>query len=271
MQNNEIFYRHPLNAQATQGHRILLDGVYFSVESHLLFENQIKDVLQAKQFLEKAPLELRLERFEDQFRAKMRQALQQKSGETTGDAQSLEQMIILVSVDVFQKKIVQIEEKYSHLSVHLEKFISENLAIHLEQPFYSIFPNLVDPQTLKENHAKLKKQKRLVPYHSFYPFSGPIEASIKEDVDCILDDLYCTNPSCDCNEVTCIMISFDPQSGNEIVHGGFKYHLEKKSFKVLSDFPTNYNAQQCFKSFSTQHFVELSLLLKSRYQLMRKG
>lgn len=269
MQNKEIFYKLPLNAQTTDAHRILLEGTYYSVESALLFENQIKSLEEAKDYLENAILEFKLVRFEDQFRSKMFEALKGKKSE---DQESLSNGIMIsVRVNIFQKKIIHIEEYAKTFTGSLEKLISGNLAIHLEQPFYSLFPSLLNKQELEENHKKLKKQKKLVPFQSVYPFCASIHGLIKDNQEAILDDLYCTNPMCDCNEVACIAISFDPVSGNEIVHGGFKYHLEKKAFKMMTDFPTNYNAQVWLKKFSENHFINLPFLFKSRYDFLRSS
>lgn len=269
MQNKEIFYTFPLNGQTTQAHRILLNGIYYSVESALLFENQIKSLEEAKNYFENAILEFRLVRFEDQFRSKMFEALTEKKFEHQQSASM--QMTFCVRVNIFQKKITHIEEIGKPFADQLEKLISGNLAIHLEQPFYSFFPELLSKQELEENYNKVKKQKKLVPFQSVYPFCGPIHGVVKDNQEFILDDLYCTNPLCDCNEVACIAISFDTVSGNEIVHGGFKYHLEKKSFKMMTDFPTNYNAQVWLKKFSENHFINLPFLFKSRYNFLRSS
>jgi hypothetical protein len=269
MQNKEIFYTFPLNGQTTQAHRILLNGIYYSVESALLFENQIKSLEEARNYLENAILEFKLVRFEDQFRSKMFEALKEKKSEH--QQSTCEQIAVCVRVNIFEKKITNIEESAKAFADELGKLISGNLAIHLEQPFYSFFPDLLNKQELEDNHKKLKKQKKLVPFQSIYPFCGPIHGVIKDNQECILDDLYCTNPSCDCNEVACIAISFDSVSGNEIVHGGFKYHLEKKAFKMMTDFPTNYNAQVWLKKFSENHFINLPFLFKSRYDFLRSS
>lgn len=270
MQDKQTQFFLPFNAQATEAHRILWNGVYFSLESAFVFEKQIQTLEDARYYLGNACIQFTLTRFEDQFRAKMLGALKWSGGSGEGQNLAAEKISLDASVNVFEKKLIHIPDEFQSLIPALEKLIKGALAPHLIHPFCCFFPELLDDKNLKNELCKLKKQKKLVPFQSVFPFCGTIEAEIK-GCDFILDDLYCTNPQCDCNEVTCVVLSFDPKSGQETTHGGFKYHLQKKSFKMLADFPKNFNAQEWFKKFSQGHFVDLGILFRYRYGFLRVG
>lgn len=266
MELEKIRYRYFLNTQATQSNRAVLNGVYFSVDAFLLFQNQIQTEQQAYDYAQNALLEIHLLPFQDEFRLKMLHALGQKKEENTQE----KSIVLQLRVNLFEKKALEISSNGTAFLSELEKYVFEKLEIHLMQPFSGFFPDTIDKVAVQENHRKQKKQNRLIPFQSLYPFSGTISACVKSDDDVyLLDDLYCMNPACDCNEVTCIAFSFDPSTGKEIVHGGFKYHLLKKTFKILPDFPSKFNAQMWMKTFSENHFIDLPLLFSKRYSFLR--
>lgn len=281
-----------LNVDANEANRLYWNGQYFSLEIVMVFPAQVESKGEMQKNLEECTLVLKLTPFKNQFRAKMLANLMaqeniEKSkiiGLTVSlNIESLKVLNILDTREIFTVlngagsgnlnagESLQIQLSHaekSELMQAIQKLAEGNLRPHLRQPFISFFPSLVDEQW-EERIPKRQKKSALIPYQAIFPFSGSIER-IFEDKMYAMDDLYCVNPECDCNEVTCVVLTFDPQSGKEVTHGGFKYHFEKKTFKNIPNFPSNFNSQEWFKQFTKQNPIHLALAFQSRYLFLRE-
>lgn len=236
-------------------------------------------------------LVLKLTPFKNQFRAKMLASLADQENIEKSDVVGLtvslniEKLKVNSILDIRQittlldaegsgsintgesQQLKLSESENAELTSALNSLMEGNLQPHLRQPFISFFPELADT-TWQERLPKRQGKSSLIPFQAIFPYAGSIERSLEDKIYAI-DDLYCVNPECDCNEVTCVVLTFDPKSGKEITHGGFKYNLEKKTFKNIPNFPSNFNSQEWFKQFSKQNPVILPLAFKSRYQFLR--
>ncbi|KAB8033674.1 hypothetical protein [Fluviispira multicolorata] len=281
-----------LNVGANEANRLFWNEKYFSLEVVLLFPTQMNSEEDVKTYLENATLVLKLTPFKNQFRAKMLASLLENENIEESEIIGLTATINIKSnklldildirqinttldgegtgsLNAAESKPVDVSDaKKTELIQALQKLAEGNLKPHLQQPFVSFSPEFLDDQWT-ERLPKQKNKSALLPFQAIFPFSGGIER-IHENQMYALDDLYCVNPSCNCNEVTCIVLTFDPNSGKEITHGGFKYNLEKNTFKSLPNFPTQFNSQEWFRQFSKDSSISLQLALKSRYQFLRK-
>lgn len=283
----------PLNLAATEAHRLHWNQQYYSVEGVLLVPEQLKTAHEIQVYAHKAAVVLKLTPFHNQFRAKMLSRLQE-------DKKTTEAIVfgVTLTVDIATAKLLEVnnlsqvsaplnEQGEAHLNPNasvvvklsdaehsefmsaVQKLVETKMRAHLEQPFMSFLPELRSTNW-KKDLPKQKEKGSLLPFQVPFPFSAHIER-VHQGTTYLLDDMYCVNPACDCNEVTCIVLSFDADSQKEIVHGGFKYNLEKKTFKSMPNFPTQFNAQEWFKQFSTGHVFDLPFLFKSRYDFLRNG
>lgn len=281
-----------LNVSANEANRLYWNGQYFSLEIVMLFPKQIESHEDVQENLEECSLILKLTPFKNQFRAKMLASLTEQEG---GEKAKI--IGLTISMNINTLKVNQIldtreiqtvldeegsgtinsgesnslklsDSEKQELSQAIEKLASGNLLPHLRQPFVSFHPEFADEQWL-ERIPKRQKKSALIPFQAVFPYSGGIERFYEKQLFAI-DDLYCVNPECDCNEVTCVVLTFDPNSGKEITHGGFKYHLEKKVFKNIPNFPSNFNSQEWFKQFNKLNPIQLSFAFESRYQFLRE-
>jgi hypothetical protein len=136
----------------------------------------------------------------------------------------------------------------------------------LRQPFASFAPEL--SQSWKEMKLSGIQADKLVPFQMLFPSAQPIERFVDGE-RFVIDDLYCTNPSCSCSDVTCVVLKFDPASGQEVAWGGFRWSTDTEKLKVLPQFSSKFNASEWFKQFDIASAVDLKLLLSSRQQFMR--
>ena len=281
-----------LNIGANEANRLFWNGHYFSLEIVMVFPKQVESKEEMKKNLEECTLVLKLTPFKNQFRAKMLASLTDQENvekskiiglTVTININSLKILDILDSREISttldsegsgslnavdSQKIQLNSDEKSALVQAIQKLAEGNLLPHLRQPFISFFPTLVDEQW-QERIPKRQKKSALIPFQAIFPYSGGIERTFENNIYAI-DDLYCVNVECDCNEVTCVVLTFDQKSGREITHGGFKYNFDKKSFKNIPNFPGNFNCQEWFKQFNKQNPVNLTLAFQSRYQFLRE-
>ncbi|WP_397600914.1 hypothetical protein [Silvanigrella sp.] len=282
-----------LNVSANEANRLYWNGQYFSLEIVMIFPKQLESKEDVQNILENGSLVLKLTPFKNQFRAKMLANL--------ADTESTEKANIIgltISMNLKTLKVIEIQDSREiqttlnqegtgtihsgesnslkltdkeklKLSQSIEKLANGNLLPHLRQPFVSFEPEFLDEQW-QERIPKRQKKSALIPFQAVFPHSGGIERFHEKQIYAI-DDLYCVNPECDCNEVTCVVLTFDPKTGREITHGGFKYHLEKKIFKNIPNFPSNFNSQEWFKQFNKLSPVNLSYAFETRYQFLRNN
>ncbi|MEN9528472.1 MAG: hypothetical protein RI932_345 [Pseudomonadota bacterium] len=136
----------------------------------------------------------------------------------------------------------------------------------LRQPFVSFAPEL--SQSWKEMKLSGIQPDKLVPFQMLFPSAQPIERFVDGE-RFVIDDLYCTNPTCSCTDVTCVVLKFDPASGQEVAWGGFRWSSDTEKFKVLPQFSSKFNASEWFKKFDSASAFDLKLLLGSRQTFMR--
>lgn len=285
-------YYMQLNLEANEANRLYWNEQYFSVESVLMLPKQVETKDDAYNAAKECTLVVKLTPFKNQFRAKLLASL--KAEESPENAKILG---LTLKVDVINLQLIDIldcrslqttldskgngninvsdseilnltEKEKQEFKSAFEKLAHGNLNPHLKQPFISFFPTLADTNW-EEKIPPRQKKASLVPFQAIFPYAGAIERFHDKQVFA-LDDLYCVNPDCDCNEVTCVVLTFDQKSGKEITHGGFKYHFEKKSFKNIPNFPSQFNAQEWFKQFNKLSPFQLSNLFESRYNFLRK-
>ncbi len=281
-----------LNVGANEANRLYWNNQYFSIEIVMVFSKQVETKDEIQKNLEECTLVLKLTPFKSQLRAKMLASL--------ADQENIEKSKIMgltISINIHSLKIsniLDVREIFTtldndgtgslnasesqqiklnsaeklELTNAIQRLAEGNLLPHLRQPFVSFSPSLVDAQW-KERIPKREKKSALIPFQAIFPYSGGIER-IFENKMFALDDLYCVNPECDCNEVTCVVLTFDSKSGREITHGGFKYNFEKKSFKNIQNFPQSFNSQEWFKQFSKLSAINLTMAFQSRYQFLRE-
>jgi hypothetical protein len=148
----------------------------------------------------------------------------------------------------------------------LDASLSAPVLEALRQPFASFDPAL--STSWKEKDLSEIQADRLVPYQMLFPNAQPIERFV-EGERFVIDDLYCTNPKCSCTDVTCVVLKFDPASGQDVAWGGFKWTSDADKFKTLPQFSSKFNASEWFKQFDKTSGMDLKLLLTSRQAFMR--
>lgn len=258
-----VTYEIPLNLEPTGANRLNSGNKYYSVRAHLQFSEQLKTVEQVNNYLKNALLFVELTPFYDDFRAKMLSQLKEGT-----EAYPVEKLQIQLSIDILQKKVLQIHTGKTDLGQILEEAIKTTMSQSLEIPFFTFNNGL---QSYDKSYRKNKhyQENNLTSFSQLFPSTNPIEREFKNK-SFILEDLYCVKKNCDCNNATCIIATFDESSQKEVIFGGFRFDLEKQGFKPLPDLPTQFNAQEWFKKFSANSPFDLSLLLKSRYDFLRR-
>ncbi len=286
-------YYIPLNLEANEANRIYWNAQYFTVELVLVISKQIETKDEADKIINECPLVLKLTPFKNQFRAKMLASL---SGEEQTEKAKLIGLTLNFNIKTLtllnildcrelqtlldgagngninteaSQTLTLTEAEKADFKIAFEKLANGNLKPHLRQPFLTFDPSLAEANW-RDNIPARQKKASLIPFQAIFPYSGAIERFHDKQVFA-MDDLYCVNPDCDCNEVTCVVLSFDNKSGKEVTHGGFKYHFEKKTFKNIPNFPTQFNAQEWFKQFNKLSPFQLGELFESRYHFLRKN
>jgi hypothetical protein len=290
MENKPVFLK--LNLKSTESHRLFWSQLYFNIEAILLLDKKIETLEEAKKNLENASLIIKMTPFKNDFKAKL-------FSHILGEEKEEKSKIIAFTakINVFDKKVLDIidireadgvataygnspinpdettimqlsELEKNSLIQELQKLVENPMLPHLREPFIHFFSEFTT-DSWKERIPANRTKATLVPYQGLFPFSGAIERIYKDELY-VLDDLYCTAPNCDCNEVNCLVLTIDPQSGRETVFGGFKYQFTKKTFKNMPDFPSQFNAQEWLKQFNLNQPISLPVLFEYRYKALRK-
>lgn len=157
-------------------------------------------------------------------------------------------------------------EETNILKSSIETALKPSALEALRQPFVSFEPAL--SESWKESDLSQIKADKLVPFQMLFPNTQPIERFV-EGERYVIDDLYCTNPSCPCTDVTCVVLKLDLASGQEVAWGGFKWSSDTDKIKVLPQFSSKFNAAEWFKQFDLASGVSLKLLLSTRQTFMR--
>lgn len=158
------------------------------------------------------------------------------------------------------------EEEKDTLKRAITDALSPVVLEALRQPFVSFDPTL--SVSWKEQNLSQIKADKLVPFQMLFPNTQPIERFVDGE-RFVIDDLYCTNPSCPCTDVTCVVLKLDQASGQEVAWGGFKWSSDSEKIRTLPQFASKFNASEWFKQFDLTSGVSLKLLLRSRQSFMR--
>jgi hypothetical protein len=136
----------------------------------------------------------------------------------------------------------------------------------IRQPFVAFDASL--SESWKDRDLQSIQADKLVPFQMLFPNGQPIER-FADGERYVIDDLYCTNPTCTCTDVTCVVLKFLPTSGTEVAWGGFKWNIESDKLKPLPQFTNKFNASEWFKQFNAASAFDLKLLLSRRQKFMR--
>ncbi|NBO39465.1 hypothetical protein EBU99_12880 [bacterium] len=149
----------------------------------------------------------------------------------------------------------------------LDKSLTAPVLEALRQPFVAFLPTL--SESWKNQQLETIQADKLVPFQMLFPSAQPIER-FSDGERFIIDDLYCTNPTCNCTDITCVVLKTMNTTGQEVAWGGFKWSVETEKFKPLPQFSNKFNAGEWFKQFDKSSAVDLKFLLRARQTFMRK-
>lgn len=281
----------PLNIGKDDTFRMTWKGRLFKAKGALVLPRKLTTQTDVEEVLDSAQMVIKLQEFSGALREKMLAALSPEKS-----SQHLETQVygLVVRVNIktaqlthiedlrsvkgtnggeqadFMSDAAQVIELTSEEKIELGKAINTSLTASvleaLRHPFVSFHPQL--SETWKEQNLKGIQQDKLVPFQMLFPNSQPIERFVDGE-RFVIDDLYCTNPTCACTDVTCVVLKLDPTSGQEVAWGGFKWASDNEKFKVLPQFSSKFNAAEWFKQFDKASGFDLKMLLSSRQKFMR--
>ncbi len=281
----------PLNIGKDDSFRLSWNRKLYRAKAALVLPRKLTTSMDVDEVLESAQVVIRLSEFASSLREKMLATLATKENQT---AHIVEVYGIVSRINIKTGEVIEIDDlrlaKTETGSEHVN-FMSEAAEVKqptddekeilksaiqsalapvaleaLRQPFVSFAPDL--SQSWKENDLSQIKADKLVPFQMLFPNTQPIERFV-EGERFVIDDLYCTNPSCPCTDVTCVVLKLDTASGQEVAWGGFKWSSDSEKIKVLPQFSSKFNAAEWFKQFDLASGVNLKLLLRSRQSFMR--
>jgi hypothetical protein len=282
----------PLNIGKDDSFRMSWKNRLYKARAALVLPHKLKTNADVDEVLASAQLVVKLTEFAGALREKMLAALatQNQNPQPT----QTEVYGLVVRVNINTGRTVKIEDlrhtKSENGAEHVDFMSSSAEVINLDedekailetainsaltapvlealrQPFVSFHPNL--SESWKEQQLKSIQPDKLVPFQMLFPSAQPIERFV-EGERFIIDDLYCTNPTCSCTDVTCVVLKLDKSSGQEVAWGGFKWDVKSEKFKVLPQFSSKFNASEWFKHFDLNSGIDLKTLLTSRQSFMR--
>lgn len=85
----------------------------------------------------------------------------------------------------------------------------------------------------------------------------------------LVDDSYCMNPKCDCNEALLSFMDISPLAGGAQRRFALRYHLRKGNYEIIDQLC----GREELEKLTTQFFGKVGTrsLLKQRYEKMRKA
>lgn len=281
----------PLNIGKDDTFRIAWKNRYYQAKGALVLPRKITTTFDAAEILESTQLVLKLTEFKTALRSKILATL---SDSSAGAQTQSEVFGLIVQVNIKTGKLNSIEDARKAVSANPSEnidFLSDAAQVlnlsdaereelaksinasftptvleALRQPFIAFAPEL--STTWKEQDLKSIQADKLVPFQMLFPNGQPIERFVDGE-RYVIDDLYCTNPSCNCTDVTCVVLKLLPASGTEVAWGGFKWNIESDKFRPLPQFSNKFNASEWFKQFNAASAFDLKLLLSSRQKFMR--
>jgi hypothetical protein len=280
----------PLNIGKDDTFRISWKNRYFKATAALVLPHKISTPEEAGAVIGDAQVVIKLIDFKTDLKSKMLAALSQNSepAKAGGDIFG-----IVARLNVKQGKFIGIEDvratkesaqgganflddsaEVLRLDETEKQLLIKALNISLtpvvldsvRQPFAAFDASLTE--TWKDRDLQSIQADKLVPFQMLFPNGQPIERFVDGE-RYVIDDLYCTNPTCSCTDVTCVVLKFLPHSGTEVAWGGFKWNIESDKLKPLPQFSNKFNAAEWFKQFNAASGFDLKLLLSSRQKFMR--
>lgn len=282
----------PLNIGNDDTFRLTWKSRMYKAKAALVLPRKLTTLTDVEEVLEGAQVVVKLTEFAGDLRSKMLSTLSDapqrskstveifglvarvniRSGKSlqiedlrkTKAASSLDQVDFMGE----ESEVLRLDDEESNvLKKALDASLTAPVLEALRQPFACFDPNL--STSWKEKDLSQIQADRLVPYQMLFPNAQPVERFV-EGERFVIDDLYCTNPKCSCTDVTCVVLKFDPASGQDVAWGGFKWTSENDKFKPLPQFSSKFNAAEWFKQFDKASGFDLKLLLTSRQNFMRK-
>lgn len=280
----------PLNIGKDDTFRLSWKNRYFKTTAALVLPHKINTADDAAEMLGNAQLVLKLIDFKSDLKSKMFAALSQNQppAQSGGDVYG-----IVARLDIKKGAFVDVEDVRSakatgqggvnflddssevlrldqnekqELIRALDQSLTPVVLDSIRQPFVAFDSSLTE--TWKDRDLQSIQADKLVPYQMLFPSGQPIERFVDGE-RYVIDDLYCTNPTCSCTDVTCVVLKFLPASGTEVAWGGFKWNIESDKLKTLPQFSNKFNASEWFKQFNAASGFDLKLLLSSRQKFMR--
>lgn len=280
----------PLNIGKDDTFRVSWKNKYFKATGALVLPHKINTMEDAQAFLSDAQLVLKLTDFKSDLKSKILATLSQ----TPAPTQSASEIFgLVVRVNIKEGRVNSVEDvrvtgtgsngavnfleenaqvltldetEQQNLIRALNQSLTPVVLESLKQPFIAFEPELSDGW--KEQNLQSIQADKLVPFQMLFPNGQPIERFVDGE-RYVIDDLYCTNPSCNCTDVTCVVLKLLPASGTEVAWGGFKWNIEADKFRPLPQFSNKFNAAEWFKRFNAESAFDLKLLLSSRQKFMR--
>lgn len=281
----------PLNIGKDDSFRLSWNRKLYRAKAALVLPRKLTTTTDVQEVLESAQVVIRLSEFAGSLREKMLATLANKAELTnhsvdvfgavcrvnirTGEVTEIEDLRIAKTENGSEhvnfmsesaEKQTLTSDEIGILKTAIEKALNPVVLEALRQPFVSFESDL--SQGWKESDLSQIKADKLVPFQMLFPNSQPIERFVDGE-RFIIDDLYCTNPTCPCTDVTCVVLKLDIASGQEVAWGGFKWSADSEKLKTLPQFSTKFNASEWFKQFDLASGVSLKFLLRSRQAFMR--
>ena len=283
-------YTFELLTRTTENHRITWNQNYYTARTSLLSKNQLKNSEEVHQYMENITLLIELFEFKSEFRSKLFSFLKDSTQENS--EQKVPIFHIFLTYNLTTKKLQNIlevfhyeghlnsetfdvsdlkklnatlsDEEIKSLGEVLQPYLSIEINSHFDEIFGPFLPHHFTKETVHKHRSQ--NPKTLFPYLNHYRLS-PQPYTLQQDNYYILNDMYCCDPHCDCNEVNCFIQNFSEEKENTL--GAFRYNFTKQNFKPLSEFPNKLNFKEWFKKFNETSIIDLDLLLTARYSALR--
>lgn len=277
----------PLRFQNADAARLTWGSQYYAIQGALLFEKKITTTEEAELCARNMLCALRLTPFDTQLRARMFAALNETkplASEMLGvsfyfnvESGSFEKLVSIKRQQVDYQDgsarpreslegedvTLSLEEK-TQLEKSLNEFVKKAILPFARDVFAPFFPDLTE--SWKTRPYTEFKRHDVYPFQAVFPGGMPLEREHQGKIY-VLEDHYGTKG--DNWNVTCVIFEDDPESGQEVAWGGFRYDLVSKKLKTMSEFPAKYNAQEWMRQFDASSPFSLDLLFAERAKFMR--
>lgn len=281
----------PLSFGKDDTFRVSWKNRFFTARGALVLPRKITTELDAQEILESTQLVVKLTEFKDALRSKLLAALAPQQDEKKPGAEIFGAVL---QVNIKTGKVTAVDDlrrthaeggsesanfmadvaevlapsdaERDELIVSFNRALTAPVLEALRQTFVPFSEEFSD--AWKQQDLRSIQPDKLVPFQMLFPNGQPIERFVDGE-RYVIDDLYCTNPSCNCTDVTCVVLKMLPASGTEVAWGGFKWNIEADKFRPLPQFSNKFNASEWFKQFNADSAIDLKLLLSSRQKFMR--